>query len=135
MTQAPHRSLCSVTFRVFTVSTSESQDGSQSTTSQLPKTGSGAESKEREGSLPHALSPFTRKKSLSQKLSSRFPLSHWPKLSHRVVPSCKGVWDSQSLAPLPQGHTLWGPSLMWGGFPGKSPHLGPWGTLTSVPLI
>lgn len=62
-------------FSMFTVFTSWSQEGFQRTALQLLKTASGAERKEREeGSPPHALSPFIREKSPSQKLSSRMSL-------------------------------------------------------------
>lgn len=113
---ALYRSPCSAIFNMFIISWA--QDDCQSTTSQHPKTASGASWKGREGTPPHTLFPFFEEKKLSQKLPNRFSLcligKNW------IIASPQLHWQSQFPALLPQGSTLWGTSLMWGESPGRS---------------
>lgn len=79
------------------------------------------------GSPPHAQSPFIGEKSPSQKLPSRFPdVSLAGTRAHS--PPAAGERGGASLWRLSPG----APALTWEGSPGRSPHLGPWRTLTFV---
>lgn len=105
-----------------------SQEGFQRTSLQLLKTASGAARKEtKEGSPPHAPSPFLREKSPSQTPSSRLS---YVSLT-RVTPSPLAAKESgkASLAPLLQGASCGAPVWCREGLLERFPRLslgGPW---------
>lgn len=110
-----HRSLCSAAFSMFIASWSK--DGCQSMTSQHPKIASRAAWKEREEGNPLTPSFLSLRRKFFPETVHRFSLclvgENW------VIQSPQVYWESQFLAPLPQGHTLSGTNLMWGESPGR----------------